>query len=701
MIQLKDLSLHARDEVDNPTSWELSVDFLKYGIAAMSISACSFLIILHFVAPDQGMRGIGSIFFVLLGSIAWALMARGKIRLVVYLLAIGAWVIITAVSIVNGGVRTPMIAAYPLVILTAGWLISARSAWIASAFSIAATVGFILAEMGGILPMPTAPVAIRYGMVQIIIIVLSALLITFLVRAYHSRLVELRNTGNALTQRTLDLEISKAELQRAQAVATMGSWSYDITLNVIKLSEETCRIFGFPEGTTGSYDTYMTRVYPPDLSAVKQAWQAALNGQVFDHEHRILIGKSVRWIRQKAEIAYAPDGTARSAIGITQDITDRKRNEAELVAALSAAEAANNAKSRFLAAASHDLRQPIAALSLYVGVLENRVLPADVTLVDHIQECVRSLTVLLTDLLDISKLDAGAVTPMQSDFAIDDMLASLISVHAVEASIKGLRLSMRRSNAIVRTDRQLLLRMLGNLIVNAVHCTEHGGVLVACRRHEGKWWIEVWDTGVGIPASQTTIVFEEFRQLGDDARNRGSGLGLAIVAKAAQLLGLQIRLLSRVGRGSMFAIEVPIGRATATVERFTSPAPPGRARIALVEDNPQLLNALTMLLESEGHEVLAAATGHALMAQLGNKAPDVLISDYRLAEAQTGFEVIAMLRNTFGNELPAIIITGDTDLALVRSMADRGIAVHYKPLKIELLQAFIRESTEPLVVMKS
>jgi signal transduction histidine kinase len=689
MIHSNNLLPHSADDGDSAVSWEPSMDFLRYSICAILIGSVGFLILWFFFAPEQSNRGIGAVLLIIISSIAWFFLERGKNCLAVLLMTIGVWLIITGLAIFNGGVLTPVIAAYPLVILTAGWLIGPRAAWVAMIFSVAATTIFLWTEMAGTLPtaLPSPPVL--RGSVQLVIIVLSTFLVTFLVRVYQNRMIELRRASSALAARSAELEKSRAELHRAQGVANVGSWSYDITHDKMQLSAETCRIFGFSEDTKGNYDAYLTRVYKPDRSAVEQAWRLASKEGVFDNEHRIVIGKSIRWIRQKAEFEYGTDGRACSAIGITQDITERKRNDADLLAAKSIAETANNAKSRFLAAASHDLRQPIAALALYVGVLKKRVMPDELTLVRHIEECVNSLNVLLTDLLDISKLDAGAVTPSQSDFSIDDMLASLISVHSVEADIKGLRLHLRRSNMTVRTDQQLLRRMIGNLIVNAVHYTERGGVLVACRRHEGKCWIEVWDTGAGIPENKTTIIFEEFRQLGDDARNRGSGLGLAIVAKAAHLLGLQIRLSSRLGRGSMFAIEVPIGRTTETVEYTSSQTPVRRARIAIVEDNAQLLNALILVLETEGHEVIAAASGNALM-----KAPDVLISDYRLAEAQTGFDVIAMIRSGFGNELPAIIITGDTNPALVRSMADRGIAVHYKPLKMEVLNAFIRESTD-------
>jgi CheY-like chemotaxis protein len=229
--------------------------------------------------------------------------------------------------------------------------------------------------------------------------------------------------------------------------------------------------------------------------------------------------------------------------------------------------------------------------------------------------------------------------------------------------------------------------MLGNLLSNALRYTERGGVLIACRRRRGVTWVEVWDTGIGIAEDRTVEIFEEFRQLGDNARNRGSGLGLAIVAKSAALLGLRVRVRSRPGRGSMFAVELPPGT---TARRLAGARVKARAlRIALVEDNPRVRQALVYALSGNGHELVAAGTGQELLSELAGHAPDILISDYRLGDGETGFDVVTAVRAAFGDTLPALLITGDTDPKLMRSMASRGIVVQHKPLDIEALQACI------------
>lgn len=471
-------------------------------------------------------------------------------------------------------------------------------------------------------------------------------------------------------------------------------WLKDSESRFLAVNQPFASAFGWPSAQSliGRNDLDITR---PDLAEAYRADDRAVlaSGASKQVEELLEVSGQRRWF----EIFKSPvtvDGCVIGTVGFARDISKRKRNEAALLAATAEAERANNAKSRFLAAASHDLRQPLAALSLYIGVLRSKIPPESLELLEHIQDCVDSLSELLTDLLDMSKLDAGVVTPSFSDFAIDELLVPLLSVHEAEAGLKSLRLRLRHSSAIVHSDQVLLRRILGNFLSNAIRYTESGGVLVACRRHQGKLWAEVWDTGVGIAEENVEIIFEEFRQLDDSARNRGSGLGLAIAAKAARLLGLEIRLHSRPGRGSMFAIELPQGCSTEPESIQPDNSLPSALRIGLVEDNPSVLRALVLALESTGNVVLAATSARELFRRLDGVRPDIVISDYRLNGTETGFDVIKEARMLFGQDLPAVLITGDTDPALIRSMVNRGIAVHYKPVKIEVLRAFIRQASE-------
>lgn len=424
---------------------------------------------------------------------------------------------------------------------------------------------------------------------------------------------------------------------------------------------------------------------------------AAAGAEIRDYEFDFAYPDGTsRHVLGNARPLLDKDGQARGAISAFVDITARREAELAMQAAKAEAERANNGKSRFLAAASHDLRQPLSALSIYANVLKSHITPASQPLLENLKDCVASMSGLLADLLDLSKLEAGVVTPNRSNFSIAEVLARMLSVHSPEAHCKGLRLRCASSRLTAYSDPVLFARILGNLIHNAIRYTESGDVLVGCRRRQGKTWVEVWDTGIGIAADKTTEIFEEFKQLDNNARNRGSGLGLAIAAKSAALLGLEISVRSWPGRGSVFAIELPRGQDTA----ITAPKPAARAgvyralRIALVEDNTNVRHALLHALQQAGHQVVAAITGEELRARLGSLAPDIVVSDYRLTQGEMGFDVIAAVRANMGADLPAIIITGDTDPKLMRSMTDRGIIVLHKPLELEMLQAYLEELTQ-------
>lgn len=405
--------------------------------------------------------------------------------------------------------------------------------------------------------------------------------------------------------------------------------------------------------------------------------------------------------RQFCELAIEPDGSADGVVlhveGVRDrnhpichlaavNITERRRAERELTAAKAEAERANEAKSRFVAAASHDLRQPLAALALYVDILSSE-LPQDTRVpVQSMKDCVSSLSGLLNDLFDLSKLDAGVVTPNALTFPLTALLDRLLSAHAPESRRKGIELRHRACDWVVHTDPVVFERIAGNFVANAIRYTERGGVLIACRRRLGKRWFEVWDTGIGIEAGSLGEIFDEFKQLGNEQRSpgKGSGLGLAIATRAAGLLGLQIRVRSRLGRGSMFAIELPEGG------RMADAAEPDAAMvpltIGLVEDNAAVREALMLALRASGHEVIGACSGRELVALCGARVPDVVVSDFRLGPQECGLDVIAAARAAFGSCLPAVIVTGDTDPRIIRRIADAGIALEHKPIALDALQ---------------
>lgn len=383
-----------------------------------------------------------------------------------------------------------------------------------------------------------------------------------------------------------------------------------------------------------------------------------------------------------------PDGRVQA---IVRDVTERKFAEERLRAARRAAERANDAKSRFLAAVSHDLRQPLSALSIYVGTLREKLGPDDRALVANMKDCVSGLSDMLSNLLDLSRLDAGVVSGDIRDFALDSMLHKVIAAHAPDAEAKGLALRCGHFGIHVRTDPVLLHRIVGNFIANAIRYTERGGVLLGCRRRGGKRWLEVWDTGVGIPEGKTGEIFEEFRQLGGYEREhaKGTGVGLAVVAKTAALLGLEVRVTSRLGRGSMFAVELPLGvrPQPAAQPNYTH----RRLRVALVEDNTSVAQALAYSLRHFGHHVTVGGTAAAAMAAL-EEAPEIVIADYRLGGGQTGLDVVAAFRARYGAMLPALLVTSHTGLEVARDAALVGVRVLHKPVDIETVCAAMAEA---------
>jgi signal transduction histidine kinase/CheY-like chemotaxis protein len=359
------------------------------------------------------------------------------------------------------------------------------------------------------------------------------------------------------------------------------------------------------------------------------------------------------------------------------------------------AEQANLAKSQFLAAVSHDLRQPVHALGLFIGALRNRKMDEEAhRLVNFIDSSVMAMGELFTSLLDISKLDAGAVQPRFEPIALAPLLDRLCREHADEAEAKGVALRCRRRSLSIHSDAVLLERVIRNIISNAVRYTDAGGVLVGCRARNGVVSIEVWDTGCGIPAHQNELIFREFYQIGNPERDRskGVGLGLAIVKRTAALIGAELSFRSEVGRGSVFRLSVARSESDpAQAADPTAPFAPNGALIFVIDDDLAIQQAMYSLLTSWGHRVAVAASGEeaALRAMEHLGAPDLIICDYRLRDQETGVAAIRRLHQHFDPSIPAILITGDTAPARIAEAQASGFALLHKPLSNSRLRAAI------------
>ena len=383
------------------------------------------------------------------------------------------------------------------------------------------------------------------------------------------------------------------------------------------------------------------------------------------------------------------------------DITEQRRAAEALGAAKREAEQANLGKSRFLAAASHDLRQPLQTLSFLQGILAKNVTDERVLrLVDRLDETVKAMSGMLDTLLDINQLEAGIVRREIADFPINAVLDELTSQFARHETVGRPEVRVVPSNLSVRSDPRLLTQMIGNLVSNAVKYTEAGKVLLGCRRRGDKLRIEVWDTGIGIPAEQLSAIFEEFHQLDNPARERskGVGLGLAIVQRLADLLGHTIDVRSSPGKGSVFSIEVPIGADAPSVRRQPEP-PPAQTKaghggtILIVEDEPIVREMLVLLLEGEGYRTASAADGAAALelAARGTVRPDLVLADYNLPNGANGLQVVASLQEIVGHDIHAIILSGDISTTTLREIARAGRAYLGKPVTAPALIRLIEE----------
>jgi signal transduction histidine kinase/CheY-like chemotaxis protein len=356
---------------------------------------------------------------------------------------------------------------------------------------------------------------------------------------------------------------------------------------------------------------------------------------------------------------------------------------------------ANLAKSRFLAAASHDLRQPLHALGLFIAQLRSHMKSVEGhRLVERIDAAVMAMNELFNALLDISKLDAGVLAPNIIEFPVAKLLRRIDSTFADAAREKGLSFQLIDSSAWARSDPILLERIVLNLVSNAVRYTTTGTIVVGCRRRGATLDIEVWDSGPGIPEDQQRNIFGEFYRLAGGNTHGGLGLGLAIVDRLCNLLGHSIRLVSAVGRGSRFSVTVPLVAARAQIAepqptQVAIDATHGKL-VIVIDDDALVLDSMGGLLRNWGCRVAAAATPDEVLADLGpDERPDLMICDYRLANGQSGIAVIADLRNAYGASVPAFLMSGDTTPERLREARESGHHLLYKPVHAMALRAMI------------
>ena len=397
------------------------------------------------------------------------------------------------------------------------------------------------------------------------------------------------------------------------------------------------------------------------------------------------------------------------------DSTERRRAADALVAAKRDAELSSVAKSRFLAAASHDLRQPLQSLSLLSGVLARNIrdhrYDEALALVGRMDETSAAMSSMLNALLDITQIDGGTVAPEITTFSLGELFQRLHTEFAEQADAQGISLRHVPSSQMLQTDRHMLGQMIRNIVANALKYTRLGKVLIGCRHRAGSVSIEVWDTGIGIPAGELDAIFEEYHQIdnGVRERNRGLGLGLSIVQRLARVLGLHVRVRSQIGRGSVFSIDIrvpaevpPPAKPVAAVESGQSHHR-NTGAILIVEDDPEVRELLGMLLKGKGHHITMAPDGNAALTLLerGMIRPDLLLADFNLPNGINGLQLAAKVRLRLQRELPVIILTGDMTAGTMRDIARQNCSQLNKPVKVrelsQAIEAFLPERSASML----
>jgi len=424
------------------------------------------------------------------------------------------------------------------------------------------------------------------------------------------------------------------------------------------------------------------------------------------------------------EISLSPiEDLGRTLVAaVIRDVTERKKVEAELVLAREAAEAAreladrareyadearefadraNQGKSRFLATASHDLRQPLQTLEMLNGTLRRRATDRhSIEALAQQEQAIGAMSRLLNALLDISKLESGAIRPEPADFKVAAIFEELRAEFASIAANKGLTLEIEICEDAVYSDPSLVEQILRNLVSNAVKYTRVGWVRLRCLHEAALVRIEVLDTGVGIPTDQLPYIYEEFYQVGvpTNVSRDGYGLGLSIVQRLVKLLTLKLDVRSEVGKGSAFSLVLPASsrqdaaaQPTVVESSVYGPQQIGEARVLVVEDNESVRRATCLLLELEGYHVTPAASlSEALQHVQQGHGVDLLISDYHLNDGETGTQVISALRQILGISLKAVLTTGDTSSAVKQLPRDPYLRITSKPIKAEELLTLLR-----------
>ncbi|MBR0774085.1 MASE1 domain-containing protein [Bradyrhizobium diazoefficiens] len=504
----------------------------------------------------------------------------------------------------------------------------------------------------------------------------------------------------ALVERERRLE----EALRAGGVMTLD-WS--VAEDRIRYSQNAEQILGVGSGQVLGSAEWFEQIHPDDRERVMACVNDTLPHKA---SHAVTFrylrpdGAGEVWLEQIAVTQFDQVAKAIRIHGLTTDVTPRKRFEHEVSQARKAAELASRAKSSFLAAASHDLRQPLQTLKFLQTSLEQLHPEGDGRkLVADMERSLDTMSSMLSSLLELNQLESGNLTPATSEFALGEVFESVAADFRRPVGEKGLRWRLVRSAIMVRSDRRMLEEMLRNLLSNAVRYTDGGRVLLGCRRRGDHVRIEVWDSGVGVTQDQLPYIFDEYYQGDEGVRRGGFGLGLAIVKRLGNLLGHRIDVQSAPGRGTCFSVEVPRAKCPAQA--------PGRMEASLdndgllarevlvIEDETSVRTALTRIMKQKGVKATVVATGDEALAWVRQQdfRPDLILSDYNLRGTIDGVQTIRALRAHLGWDAPAIVMTGDIRSDTVSAIAADDISVLIKPFSVNDLLQKISAASSPRI----
>lgn len=501
---------------------------------------------------------------------------------------------------------------------------------------------------------------------------------------------------NTQLQETLDLHRTTSnDLQNVLYSTNVATIFLDLKLNIRFFTPATKSLFNIIPGDINRPLSDLNSL-AFDAVLLDDARMVLSNGQAKERE---IEARSGAWYARRILPYLTHDGATEGVVITFSDVTDRRHISDDLGVAKRVAETATMAKSRFLAAASHDLRQPLQTLSLLQGLLATVVEGKKAhELVDRFESTLAAMSGMLSTLLDINQIETGSVTPEPIHFRINELFTRLKDEFSYHASAKALTLRVVPCDVEIHGDPRLLEQMLRNLLSNAFKYTKNGKVLLGCRRRRGVLSIEIWDTGIGIPDGELKRIFEEYHQLDNPARERGRGLGLglAIVQSLVNLLGYKVRVRSNLGKGSVFSIEIDLPTSEVTLPLSKYPAnlastiatiDPQARRILIVEDDPDVRDLLELMLEAEGYQTKSASDGAAAMELLRDSTyrPDLLMADYNLPNDLNGVQLAVKMRKKLNAQTPVIILTGDISTRAAHGIGLEDCVHLNKPVKLQQL----------------